>query len=95
MADHIRSTYLDLQCLTKNPVTGREVTDPNLPNKTYVCLTISNTVYVVDSSKLNSDAFVDKEELSQTIGAARVIDKLRFVPYYYKANRSRHGMVCV
>lgn len=93
--DHFRSTYLDPRCLTKNAVTEREIVDQSLPDERYIGITVSKAAYVVDFDKLKASAFIDNEELSQTVRAARVVDELKFVPYYYRANRKGRGMARV
>lgn len=93
--DHFRSTYLDPGCLTKNTVTERKVADPSLPDKRYVGITVNKAAYAVDFDQLKVNASIDKEELNKTIEAAKVIDELKFVPYYYRANRGGRGMARV
>lgn len=95
VTDHFRSTYLDPQCLIRNAVVEQELTDPDWPDEKYMGITIKSAAYLVDFDKLGVDAFVDKEELSKTIQAAQLIEELRFVPYYYRANRGGRGMARV
>lgn len=95
VTDHFRSTYLDPKCLAKHALTEEEIADPRLPDEKYVGITINNAAYVVNFEKLNADAYVDKDELNQTIRDAKAIDELKFVPYYYRANRAGRGMARV
>ncbi|KAF1933965.1 glycoside hydrolase family 127 protein [Didymella exigua CBS 183.55] len=95
VTDHFRSTHLDPECLTKNAVTEIKTADPSLPDEIYVSITVHKAAYTVDFDRLKIKPSVDKEDLHKTIGAAKVIDELKFVPYYYRANRGGHGMARV
>lgn len=95
VTDHFRSTYLDPRCLTNNTVTEREIVDSHIPNESYVGITIHRAAYVVEFDQLETNAFVDKEELNKTIEAAKLLDELNFIPYYYRANRGGRGMARV
>ncbi|KAJ8112128.1 hypothetical protein OPT61_g5436 [Boeremia exigua] len=95
VTDHFRSTYLDPRCLINNAMVEQEMVDPNLPDERYVGITVHKAAYVVDFNQLSADPCIDREELNQTIEAAKLIDELNFVPYYHKANRGGCGMARV
>lgn len=95
VTDHFRSTYLSPGCIKKHAVTEKEMVDPNVPEERYVGITITEAAYVVDCSNLNVNGSIEKEELDNSLAAARVIDELKFVPYYYRANRGGRGMARV
>lgn len=95
VTDHFRSTYLDPGCLAKNAVTERQTADASLPDERYVSITVHKAAYTVDFDQLKVDASVNIEGLQRTIAAAKVIDELNFVPYYYRANRGGRGMARV
>ncbi|KAH6620294.1 hypothetical protein C7974DRAFT_230345 [Boeremia exigua] len=95
VTDHFRSTYLDPRCLSNNVVTEQDMTDPSMPDERYVGITVHNAAYVVDFDELDADPFIDKEELNRTIKAATKVEKLNYVPYYYRANRGGLGMARV
>ena len=44
---------------------------------------------------MNTNAFIEKEELNKSMETAKVINELKFVPYYYRANRGGRGMARV
>jgi hypothetical protein len=71
------------------------MTDPSLPDERYVGIFITKAAYVVDFTKLNTNAFIEKEELNKSMETAKVINELKFVPYYYRANRGGRGMARV
>lgn len=95
VTDHFRTTYLDPGCLTKNIVTEKEITDLSLPGERYVGITVSKAAYVRDFDKLNVHASIDKEELKKIVESAKVIDELKSVLYYYRANRGGRGIARV
>lgn len=95
VSDHFRSTYLDSGCIAKDAVVEKEMADPNFPAERYVEITVIKAAYAVGFTALKVNAFVEKEEMDNRIGAAKVIDELRFVPYYYRANRGGRGMARV
>lgn len=69
VTDHFPSMYIDHRCLSKNAVTEREVANPRLPDEKYLGITVYKAAFLVDLWKLNFDAFLDKEEFSQAVGA--------------------------
>lgn len=95
VTDHFRSTYLDPQCISDNAVREEEIADPRLPDERYVAITVTKAAYVADFTDLNVNAMINKEEVDKAIAAGKVIDELKFVPYYYRANRGGHGMARV
>lgn len=95
VSDHFRSTYLDPGCIASNAVVEKELADPKFPEERYVEITVIKAAYVVGLSKLKGNAFVEKEETDNGMGTAKVIDELKFVPYYYRANRGGRGMARV
>lgn len=95
VTDHFWSTYLDPHCIRDNTVREEEIVDPRLPDERYIAITVSKAAYIVDSTDLNANAMIDKEEVDKIIAAGKVVDELRFVPYYYRANRGGRGMARV
>ncbi|KAF3045458.1 hypothetical protein E8E12_005741 [Didymella heteroderae] len=95
VTDHFQSTYLDPGCIARHAVIERETSDLNFPNERYVSIVVEKAAYVVDFTKLKINALVEIEQLNKTIGAAKLIDELKFVPYYYRANRGGRGMARV
>jgi|SRR5690242_9436287 len=95
VSDHFRSTYVDPRCLARNVVVEQEIADARWPDEKYIGITVKEAAYLVDFDKLSVDAFVEKEALNKTIETAELIEKLKFVPYYYRANRGGRGMARV
>lgn len=86
---------MDPHCIRDNTVREEEIVDPRLPDERYIAITVSKAAYIVDSTDLNANAMIDKEEVDKIIAAGKVVDELRFVPYYYRANRGGRGMARV
>ncbi|KAH7390646.1 hypothetical protein BKA66DRAFT_413338 [Pyrenochaeta sp. MPI-SDFR-AT-0127] len=95
VVDHFRSTYLDPRCIDQNTISEEKLVDPSLPNEEYVAISVNKAAYVVDFEELKSNAFIEKEDVNKVARKAKLIDALKFVPYYYRANRAGCGMARV
>ncbi|OAL55112.1 DUF1680-domain-containing protein [Pyrenochaeta sp. DS3sAY3a] len=95
VTDHFVSTYLDPQCVAKQALAEEKIVDENLLKEEYVAITANKAAYKVDMKAFKADAYVETEELNHAIKTASVIEKLKFVPYYFRANRGGRGMARV
>ena len=89
--DHFKTIQLDPHCkIEESTVTDKETND------TYVALKVSKGASLMDVNALRASPDVAVEELNKATGAdAKIIDELKFVPYYFRANRGGRGQMRV
>ena len=89
--DHFKTVQLDPHCkIDESTVTDKDTGD------TYVALKVVKGASVMNMDALLASPDVAIEELNKATGAdAKVIEDLKFVPYYFRANRGGRGQMRV
>ena len=89
--DHFKTVQLDPNCkVEESTVTDKETGD------TYVALKVTKGASLMDTDALHASPDVAVEKLDKATGAdAKIIDDLKFVPYYFRANRGGQGQMRV
>lgn len=89
--DHFKTVQLDPHCkIEEEMVTDKESGD------TYVALKVVKGASLVDVAALHASPDVAVKELDKAAGVdAKIIDELKFVPYYFRANRGGRGQMRV
>lgn len=89
--DHFKSVQLDPSCAVQE----KTITD-DTTGDTYVALTVAKGASVLKTQDIHAYPDVGAGELQRVEEAAdTVIDELKFVPYYFRANRGGRGQARV
>ncbi|KAK5062705.1 hypothetical protein LTR84_004779 [Exophiala bonariae] len=90
--DHFKSVQLDPASAS---VHEKFVTDETTGDS-YTALTITNGARILDVDRINAQPGLDVGDLQSEEGSqSGVLDELKFVPYYFRANRGGSGQARV
>lgn len=71
-------------------VTSKLITDDATGDR-YVSLTLENGARKMDPDVIEAYPSVHEDGLRSVLESAEIIPKLRFIPYYFRANRGGKG----
>lgn len=84
--DHFKGTFVD----TNAVLIETEIKD-DCTQDSYIRLTLENGTKVLDLSRVRPNPSMSETYFAEQLRASKDIEKLHFVPYYFRANRGGKG----